>query len=533
MAAPTKEIENTEQASVEIPIMISLRTSVGSEKKVATNKEECLRISLLSTFDNDEAYFAAHEGKKEQISYMRTAGLLVKSALPSLIQGITANLAFSTMIYFVSLQNNPTLVAAVGMGTTLYFTGIVAFLQALNLGLSTLGAQAFGAKDSRLLGVYFKRSLIIQLMVFFPLAVIVSQIALVFELVGFKALLARDIQRVVIAMMPAAIPFVYFDAAKNFLVAQKIFGPQGYIQALSSFLDVPMQYLLIVHFDLGILGISLSRFFMECSRAIAIYLYIKYSTKCRESNIPWELICFQELWTQFKYQIAAGGLQIIDLVGTQLILLQAGYFASEVVAANVIVTRTTRFCVLWTLSIGVALSSFVGNSMGEQNIHKVRTFIKVGIIMDCILICLMWLLLGTQNRNIGSIFSNDETVINHISGLLLFFMLITPFDNLQNVLGGVLRSVGKEKQSTRLYLCTYYPIAIPASIVLAHYTSLGIYGLYGAMLIAKSLNTFGSIYLLWNTDLKTQVKYVINRVKKNNRKMSVTPRNRPKGLENR
>ena len=419
---PIKKTCPTDDSRVELPLL-SPRISIYLEKVSKTNNDERISISLLSTFDGDEEYFVAHEGKKEQMSNIQASCLLGKSALPSLIQGITANLAFSTMIYFVSLQNNPTLVAAVGMGTTLYFTGIVAFLQALNLGLSTLGAQAFGAKDSRLLGVYFKRSLIIQLMVFFPLAMVVSQIAPFLRLVGFKAILAHEIQRVLIAMMPAALPFVYFDAAKNFLVAQKIFGPQGYIQAFSSLFDVPMQYLLIVHFDMGIQGIGIARFCMESSRAIAIYIYIRNSEKCKQSNISWDDTCFRELWTQFRYQIAAGGLQIIDLVGTQIILLQAGYFAAEIVAANVIVTRTTRFCVLWTLSIGVALSSFVGNSMGEQNIHKVRTFIKVGIIMDCILICLMWLLLGTQNRNIGSIFSNDETVINHISGLLLFFML--------------------------------------------------------------------------------------------------------------
>lgn len=488
--------------------------SVTSEKDLDRSRTNSLTASLLS---NDEALGRAHE--EEEISHTQTAWLLVKSAFPSLTQGIAANIAFSTLVYFVSLQKNTRLIGAVGLGSTLYFTGIVAFLQALNIGLSALGSQAYGAKDPHLLGVYFKRAVVIQLLVFFPLAAVVSQIALVFRLVGFHPTLASDIESVLVAMIPAALPFTYFDAAKNYLVSQKIFGPQGYIQAISSFLDVPLQYLLIVRFDLGVLGIGIARFCMECSRAFAIYIYIRFSERCQESNIPWQRACFQELWTQFKYQISAGSLQIIDVVGAQIILLQAGYFAAEIVAGNVIVTRVTKFCLIWTLSVGVALSSFIGNSMGEQNIRKVRVFIKVGIIIDFVLICLMWLFLGTQSRNIALIFSNDATVINYASGLLLFFMTITPFDNLQNVLGGILRSVGKEKQSTRLYFFTYYPISIPLSIVLAHYTRLGIYGLYAAMLVAKSLNTVGSIYLLWTMDIRRQMKYVIKRVKASNLKI--------------
>ena len=473
----------------------------------------------------------------EEISSIRTAGMLIKAALPSLIQGIAANIAFSTMIYFVSLQNNVRLIGAIGMGSTLYFTGIIAFLQALNIGLSALGSQAFGAKDHYLLGIYFKRSVIIQLIVFVPLGTIISQIATVFRFVGFQESLASDIEAVLVAMMPAALPFVYFDAAKNFLVSQKIFAPQGIIQAISSFLDVPVQYWLIVRLDMGVTGIGIARFCMEATRAVAIYIYIRRSKRCQRSNIPWDRNCFRELWTQFKYQMAAGGLQIIDLAGTQIILLQAGYFLAEIVAANVIVTRVTKFCLIWTLSIGVALSSFVGNSMGEQNIKKVRVFIKVGIIVDCVLICCMWMLLGTQSRNIALIFSSDGTVIEYVSGLLLFFMAITPFDNLQNVLGGILRSVGKEKQSTALYLFTYYPIAIPASIILSHHTGLGIYGLYAAMLIAKSLNTLGSIYLIWSMNLKKQIDYIVNRVKESHSRISVKlcedeESSKPEGREN-
>lgn len=447
-------------------------------------------------------------------------GMLIKSALPSLIQGLAANIAFTTMIYFISLKENVLLIGAVGMGSTLYFTGIIAFLQALNLGMASLGSQAYGSKNPELLGVYFKRALILQIIVYIPLAALVSQIALLFKLIGFAADLSDDIQKVLIAMMPAAIPFVYFDAGKNFLVSQKIFAPQGYIQLITSVLDVATQYFLLIYLDWDIYGIGIARFSMESCRAIILYCYIQYSGRCRDSLVSWNRTCFQELWTQFKFQIVAGGLQIIDLVGTQIILLQTAYFSDDEVAANVVVTRITKFCLIWTLSIGVALSSFVGNAMGEANPKKARRFIKMGILLDCVLICCMWLLLGTQSAYMSLIFSDNEHVQKYTEGLLLFFMTITPFDNLQNVLGGVLRSIGKEKQSTKLYLFTYYPLAIPLSIIFAHYLKWRVYGLYAAMLIAKGLNTVGSIYFLCTASLSEQIEFVVQRVQENKEKIS-------------
>lgn len=452
---------------------------------------------------------------KSVFSVWKMTRLLTVSSLPSLIQSLTSTIAFSMMIYFISLHKESNLVGAVGMGTTIYFTGITAFLQALNVGLAILGSQAFGAKNPQLLGYYFKKSLVIQMAVLVPLALMCSRFSKIFKMIGFQPDLAEDIEKVVLAMIPSAIPFFYFDTAKNFLVAQKIFAIQGYVQLITSVIDVPVQYTLIVYFDLQIVGLGLCRFIMESVRALCLYIYIKKSGKCEESIVPWDSNCFKGLWTLFKFQFAAGSLQIIDLIGTQVILLQAGYFTKEEVTGNVIVTRVTKFFIIWTISIGVALSSFVGNSMGEQNEAKARAFIKTGLGMDCFLICVMWLIIGSQRYNIVHIFTDDDTVTKNAVGLLMFYMILLPFDNLQNVLGGILRSVGKEKQSSRLYMLTYYPIAIPLSFLLAHWAGFRLYGLYGSMLVARSMNVIGSIYLLSKADLKDQIRQIVSRVEKN------------------
>lgn len=464
---------------------------------------------------------SADDSKNLRVSVFTVTKLLSLSALPSLIQSITANLAFTILIFFVSLNKESNLVGAVGMGSTIYFTGITAFLQALNIGLSTLGSQAFGANNPQLLGYYFKKTIVVQLMVLIPLILMVARFSKLFKLIGFEPELAENIENVILAMMPSAVPFLYFDAAKNYLVAQKIFIPQGYVQIATSILDVPVQYILIVGFDLKITGVGLCRFIMESCRALCLYYYIHRSGKCEAAIVPWDRNCFRGLFTLFKFQLAAGSLQILDIIGTQIILLQAGSFSPNEVTANVVLTRITKFCAIWSLSLGISLTSFVGNSMGEQNEGKAKLFIRVGIVLDFFLIGCIWYLLGSYRISLAQIFSNEEGVIEHAAGLLYFYLYISPFENLQNVLGAILQSVGKEKQSSKLYMLTYYPIAIPLSMILAHLFKLRLYGLYGAMLAARIMNVIGSVYFLCRVDISEQIQLVVSRVESNQKYVPV------------
>ena len=453
------------------------------------------------------------KSKQNEVKFCENLLLLLKSAGTTLIQSLTGFASFTSLVYFVSLKNDPKLMGCFGLGATLQFVFVYSFIIALNVGLSTVGSQAYGAGNPRLLGLYYKRAQIILMLVVIPMSLILANSASLFRLIGVEPELALGLQDVLIHLLPSSVAVGLFDAGKNYLISQKIFSPQSIIQIVSIVFDVSIQYTLIVHFDLGYLGIGLSRFLDEVGKLTMLSIFIKCSKKCQLSTVPWNKDCIKGLWKQFKEQLSAGGLMILDIFGSQIVLMQTAYLTPYEQAANSIGTRIMNFCLNFTWSLQTALSAFVGNSIGEQNEKKVMTFVKAGLLIDGVIVCVTWMFVGTQGENIARIFSTDGKVVHIIEGLIGLYLLICPADNLQAIFGGILRSSGKGKTVSRLFLVTYYPVSVPISLLFAHRLGYGIYGLYLTIFIVKAINAIVMIVMFKRLNIKEEMEKVAKNLK--------------------
>mgnify|MGYP003933019891 FL=1 len=149
--------------------------------------------------------------------------LLIKSAIPTLIQTITQTAVLSSAIYFISLKNDPKLLGSFGLASTIYVITFYSIMLALNAGLATLGAQAHGAKNPTLLGLYYKKGLLIGLLILCPLTIICLFSSKILILCRFDEDVSRYSQKVLMVTIPSALGMVFFDVSKNYLMAQKSF----------------------------------------------------------------------------------------------------------------------------------------------------------------------------------------------------------------------------------------------------------------------------------------------------------------------
>ena len=119
---------------------------------------------------------------------------LLKSAGPTLFQFVSVNITASSLLYFIS-KRNPHLMGSVGLALTIYFITIISLMVALNIGLCTLGAQAFGTKKYRLIGLYYKKAQLIGLVVLVPVGVLLMKIAPLLMGLRFNEELSYNIQK--------------------------------------------------------------------------------------------------------------------------------------------------------------------------------------------------------------------------------------------------------------------------------------------------------------------------------------------------
>ena len=455
------------------------------------------------------------KAESSQQSQLALAWLLIKSASPTLVQLLAQTVAFSSIIYFLSLKNDPELLASFGLASTIYMITFLSVLIALNSGLSTLGSQAYGANDPLLLGLYFKKAVIIGFLIITPAIAVFMLSGRILTLCRFDERLSYKIQAALLATLPSAFGFSYFDVAKNYLIAQKIFAPQGYIQLVMAVIDVTNQYITIVYFDLGIVGYGISKFCNETGRAILIHLYIRYSKKCQESYVPWSADCFKGIMKQLKFQMTAGAIVVLEILANQIITIQTAYFTSEEIAAGLVYSRITALFFNVILSITTALSSFIGNSMGEQNVVRAKSFIQLGIKFAAILTLTTWVILSTSSDSILSWFSTDPLVLSTGKQLISLYFVLSALDFTQNALGSAVKSIGKEKVVSKSFFMAYYLVAIPASVFMAHVLKWRILGLYAAAGLAQLLNCIVCIVILIKVDYEERARFIVDRVKKN------------------
>ena len=102
----------------------------------------------------------------------KMVGVFCKLAVPSIMTNFMGQLTLFINTGIAGRMNEPTKLAAVGLGSVITTIMISGFLIGLNTAQETLTSQAFGAGNIHLCGVYLNRGRYILILFFLLLATI-------------------------------------------------------------------------------------------------------------------------------------------------------------------------------------------------------------------------------------------------------------------------------------------------------------------------------------------------------------------------
>jgi multidrug resistance protein, MATE family len=122
-----------------------------------------------------------------------------------------------TNIYFMGHQNDPDLLAGVGLGAMLLNVCCFAVSQGLNGTLETFVAQSYGAGDERMCGVYLNRARTILTVVLLPVAIAFFFSDSILVACGQDAVVSKMAHDYVVYCLPGVIAIVQFDCVKRYL----------------------------------------------------------------------------------------------------------------------------------------------------------------------------------------------------------------------------------------------------------------------------------------------------------------------------
>jgi len=144
-----------------------------------------------------------------------------KLAMPIVISNFSGLLMLAINSVFAG-RNDPTALAAVGLGNVCSFIFVISIVTGLNSGQETLTSQAFGSGNLPLCGLYLNRGALIILVFFVPIALVPGIFAeRIFLSLSQDPEVSRLSQGYIRAFLPGLICYGYFDLIKRFLAAMR------------------------------------------------------------------------------------------------------------------------------------------------------------------------------------------------------------------------------------------------------------------------------------------------------------------------
>lgn len=357
------------------------------------------------------------------------------------------------------------------------------------IAVTPLVAILVGAKKSDECGVYFRQSLLVNLvmgaLVFLIILVGVNYL----HLLGQSLQVQLKARSYMVIIGFSIFPLMIFQTYKQFIEGLSIMRPAMIITLAANLINVFANWVLIFG-NLGFPRLELdgagwatfiSRLFMAISLMIFVMRNKRFKIydvtfHFRSINIPViKRILSVGLPSGFQYFFEVGAFSFA--------VIMIGWIGANELAAHQIAISLASVSFMGVLGISQAGGILVGNSVGEQNVQLVRKSGFIAIILGMMWMSVSGIIFILFRNYLPYIYIRDESVIQIASQLLIIAALFQLSDGTQAVGIGILRGLTDVKGPTVITFVAYWIISLPVGYLLGFQFGYGVIGVWIGLLI--------------------------------------------------
>ncbi|CUG94059.1 membrane transporter, putative [Bodo saltans] len=426
---------------------------------------------------------------------------LVTLALPTIVANILWFLQQAVAQSYVGRRGGDEALAQWTVGISIYNAIGLSLGIGLAAALDTLASQAYGRSATNPeLGELLQRSILVDIIISLPAVVLFQYTRPILELVYGEELALGASQMLSWSVLYLPLNIINNSIIKT-LQAQNL--PQ--LQLYSNIVGV-----------------------LVCSLASHLYVdgnptngVIALTSACVAQFVALVMLCYwhpscalrHSTWPIHPKLFDTGAMEIYLRVGIPaLVSLCAEWWAFElliVFAARVsdmqvtilsVCLSVTGMCFSVALGVSVAGSVCIGNSLGENEPQRAKSYFVASLVMGQIVTCgtVAAILLG--RFVIPTWYTTDPNVADTFAHIAFVVALFHWGDSCQFVLQGVFRGAGKQKEAAKAALLSLWLVGIPLSGYLGVFHNFGtrgiLLGLFGGfcVLVPLLLKNFAT----WN-----------------------------------
>ncbi|KAL2499461.1 MATE efflux family protein [Abeliophyllum distichum] len=347
--------------------------------------------------------------------------------------------------------------SSVAIATSLTNVTGFSLLSGLVGGLETLCGQAYGAKQYRKLGVYTYTAIISLIMVCIPVCVLWIFMDKLLILMKQDPSISVEARKYSIWLIPAL---------------------------LGAAISKPL-------LDLGTVGAAVAFCMSNWLYVILLSSYIKFSTSCKNTRVPFSVEAFHSIGIFFRLAIPSAVMVCLKWWSLEVLILLSGLLPNPKLETSVLSICLTISTLHFTVpyGFGAAASTRVSIELGAGNPQKARVAVSVVMFLAVIETVTVSIALFFFRHILGRAYSNEKQVVDYIGAMIPFICLSIVTDSLQAVISGIARGTGWQHIGAYINLGAFYIVGIPVAVVLGFTLHLKAKGFWIGIVIGSVLQS--------------------------------------------
>ena len=392
-----------------------------------------------------------------------------------------------------------TFLAAASLGNSLTFIIFIVGI-GISMAVTPLVAISVGARKFEECGIYFRQSLLVNLIIGFLMMLVVYFLADFITIFGQK----KDVVPLAISYTKilsfGAIPLMIFQTYRQFIEGLSIMRPAMIVVIAANLINALVNWLLIFG-KLGFPELQLdgagwatfsSRVFMWLALMIFV-MNVKYF-KQYDVSFHFKNINFPVIKRILSIGLPSGFQYFFEVGAFSFAVIMVGWLGSKELAAHQIAINLASISFMAALGISAAGSIRVGNEVGRKDISETRKAGFTAIFLGASMMFCAGIIFIIFRNLLPTFYINEKDVIEIASTLIVIAALFQLSDGTQAVGIGILRGLTDVKIPTAITFIAYWIVGLPVGYLFGFILGYGVQGVWIGLLFG--LTTSGILLTL-------------------------------------
>ncbi|XP_022962254.1 protein DETOXIFICATION 48-like [Cucurbita moschata] len=459
--------------------------------------------NLLKPADDQLAQLHTFPTLSEAVEEMKEIG---KISGPTAVTGLLLySRAMISMLFLGYLGE----LELAGGSLSIGFANITGYsvLSGLAMGMEPICGQAYGAKQWKLLGITLQRTVLLLLTSSVPISFMWLNMKRILLWCGQDEEISTVAQTFILFSIPDLIFLSLLHPLRIYLRTQSITLPLTYCSALSVLLHVPLNFLLVVHFKMGISGVAIAMVWFNLNVFLFLASFVYFSGVYKDSWVSPSVDCLHGWAPLLSLAIPTCVSVCLEWWWYEFMIMLCGLLGNPkaTIASMGILIQTTSLVYVFPSSLSLGVSTRVGNELGANRPAKARISMIVSLACAAALGVAAMVFTTLMRHKWGRFFTNDADILE-LTAVALPIVGLCELGNCPQTTGcGVLRGSARPTTGANINLGSFYLVGFPVAILMGFVVKLGFAGLWIGLLAAQGSCAVMMIYVLCTTDWMVQV----------------------------